>query len=434
VTLRAKAILYLVLIHLAFAAIAVFVLLKNRVWLLAVEVVLLVSVLAGIKLLSNLFGPLELIRAGTQFLKETDFGTRFREVGQPEMDELVRVYNQMADGLREERIRAREQHHFLEKIIKASPSAIITFDFDERIAMVNPAAERLLQMDAAELAGKKLAELANPLTEALGSLAVGEVRVIPLQGRRRLKCQKSYFLERGFPCSFILLEELTEELRRSEKAAYEKLIRMMSHEINNSIGASGSLLESCLNYKEQLREADRPDFETALTVARSRLNHLDSFTQSFVDVIRLPQPELRPCDLRELLEDIAFLMKPECERRRIRWAWEVREALEPVAMDKNQMEQVFVNVLKNAVEAIGENGTITIRLGKKAGRGYVTVEDTGCGISAEVRANLFTPFFSTKKNGQGLGLTVVQEILTRHHFDFSLEALPGQPTQFSIYF
>jgi len=434
VTLRAKAILYLVLIHLAFAAIAVFVLLKNRVWLLAVEVVLLVSVLAGIKLLSNLFGPLELIRAGTQFLKETDFGTRFREVGQPEMDELVRVYNQMADGLREERIRAREQHHFLEKIIKASPSAIITFDFDERIAMVNPAAERLLQMDAAELAGKKLAELANPLTEALGSLAVGEVRVIPLQGRRRLKCQKSYFLERGFPCSFILLEELTEELRRSEKAAYEKLIRMMSHEINNSIGASGSLLESCLNYKEQLREADRPDFETALTVARSRLNHLDSFTRSFVDVIRLPQPELRPCDLRELLEDIAFLMKPECERRRIRWAWEVREALEPVAMDKNQMEQVFVNVLKNAVEAIGGNGTITIRLGKRAGRGYVTVEDTGCGISAEVRANLFTPFFSTKKNGQGLGLTVVQEILTRHHFDFSLEALPGQPTQFSIYF
>ncbi|MCJ7503320.1 MAG: ATP-binding protein, partial [Acidobacteriia bacterium] len=185
---------------------------------------------------------------------------------------------------------------------------------------------------------------------------------------------------------------------------------------------------------EQLREADRPDFETALTVARSRLNHLDSFTRSFVDVIRLPQPELRACDLRELLEDIAFLMKPECERRRIRWAWEVREALEPVAMDKNQMEQVFVNVLKNAVEAIGENGTITIRLGKKAGRGYVTVEDTGCGISAEVRANLFTPFFSTKKNGQGLGLTVVQEILTRHHFDFSLEALPGQPTQFSIYF
>jgi nitrogen fixation/metabolism regulation signal transduction histidine kinase len=434
VTLRAKAILYLVLIHLAFAAIAVFVLLKNRVWLLAVEAVLLVSVLAGIKLLSNLFGPLELIRAGTQFLKETDFGTRFREVGQPEMDELVRVYNQMADGLREERIRAREQHHFLEKIIKASPSGIITFDFDERIAMVNPAAERLLQMHAAELAGKKLAELANPLTEALGSLAVGEARVIPLQGRRRLKCQKSYFLERGFPCHFILLEELTEELRRSEKAAYEKLIRMMSHEINNSIGASGSLLESCLNYKEQLREADRPDFETALTVARSRLNHLDSFTRSFVDVIRLPQPELRPCDLRELLEDIAFLMKPECERRRIRWAWEVREALEPVAMDKNQMEQVFVNVLKNAVEAIGENGTITIRLGKKAGRGYVTVEDTGCGISAEVRANLFTPFFSTKKNGQGLGLTVVQEILTRHHFDFSLEALPGQPTQFSIYF
>jgi len=434
VTLRWKFILYLVFIHLVFAGIAVLVLRQHRIWLLAVEAVLAVSILCGVMLSNSLFRPLDLIRTGTQLMKERDFASRFQEIGQPEMDELVQVYNQMADHLREERIRAQEQHYFLDKILKASPSGIITFDFDERIAMINPAAERLLQMPAEQLVGRKLAELPNPFTAALDGLTVAEAKIIPLQGSRRLKCQKSYFIERGFSRNFILMEELTEELRLSEKAAYEKLIRMMSHEINNSIGASSSLLESCLNYRDQLREDDRQDFETALTVARSRMDHLNSFTRSLVDVIRLPQPELRPCDLQRLLEDIALLMKPECDRRRIRWDWDVREPLEPIRLDKNQIEQAFLNILKNAVEAIGEDGTITIRMGRKNNRGYVIVEDTGCGIAPEVRSNLFAPFFSTKKNGQGLGLTVVQEILSRHHFDFSLETLPGHRTHFSIFF
>jgi signal transduction histidine kinase len=209
---------------------------------------------------------------------------------------------------------------------------------------------------------------------------------------------------------------------------------MLSHEVNNTIGAVGSLLHTCLNYKDQLREEDRTDFETALQVAISRTAHLNSFMRCFADVVRLPRPELHPCDVRELLEDIAFLIKPECQKRKIAWAWDIQEPLDPVLMDKNQIEQVFVNIIKNSMEAIGENGRITIRIGKKAARGFVMVEDTGCGITPEARANLFTPFFSTKENGQGIGLTLVQEILSQHGFEFSLEGRPGQPTQFTIYF
>jgi len=434
VTLRRKLILYLIFVHLIFAGIAVAVLLERRLWLLAVEVVLAASIFWGIKLTNSLLRPLELIQTGTQLMKERDFSSRFPEVGQPEVDGLVQVYNQMADHLREERVRGQEQHYFLDKILQASPSGIVTFDFDDRIALVNPAAERLLQMPAAHLVGKMLTELGDPFATALASLPRGESRVVPFPGGRRLRCQKSHFVERGFPHNFILVEELTEELRLSEKAAYEKLIRMMSHEINNSIGASSSLLESCLNYSHQLRAEDRGDFETALTVARSRMESLSSFTRGLAEMIRIPPPELRPCDLHELLEDIALVMKPECERRKISWQWDIRAPLDPMPLDKNQIERVFLNVLKNSLEAIGESGTITVRMGKKDGRGYVTVEDTGPGIAPEVRPNLFSPFYTTKKNGQGLGLTVVQEILTRHQFDFSLESLPGQPTQFSIYF
>jgi nitrogen fixation/metabolism regulation signal transduction histidine kinase len=434
VSLRLKIILYLVLIHLTLAAVAVFVLRQNRFWLLPVELFFLCSVFLGVKLVKSFFVPLDLIRTGTQFIQERDFTTRLLEVGQPEMDQLIGVYNRMIDSLREERLRVREQHYFLDKIINASPSAIVTFDFDQRIALVNPATEKLLQMTTADLLGRHLREIQSPFFQALDQLVVGEPQILTFHGRRRMRCQKAVFLDKGFPRQFLMIEELTDELRRTEKAAYEKLIRMMSHEVNNSIGASNSLLHSCLNYKGQLREEDRQDFENALEIAISRADHLNAFTRSFAEVIRLPKPHCQLCDVHQLLRDVVALLGPESQRHSIRWDWQVGQPLDPMMMDKNQMEQVFVNILKNAMEAIGESGTITLRLGKMGERAFVLFEDTGPGIPPEIQAHLFTPFFTTKENGQGIGLTLVQEILSQHNFDFSLESHPGQPTQFAIYF
>jgi len=433
-SLRLKFILYLIIIHLLFAGVAIYLLLQQRLWLLAVEAVFALSLISGLKLIQHLFGTLDLINTGAQFISDSDFTSRFREVGQREMDELIQVYNRMADHLREERTRMQEQHYFLDKILTASPSGIITLDFDEHIAMVNPSAARMLQVAKDELLGKKLVELRTPFTLELSEMAPGESKVIPLLGRRRVKCQKSQFLDRGFPRHFILMEELTEELRQSEKSAYEKLIRLMSHEVNNTVGASNSLLYSCLNYTGQLNEEDRQDFEAALRVAISRTHQLNEFMRSFADVVRLPPPKLQPCDVQGLLEDIALLLRAESERREIIWVWEVESVLDPIPMDRSQMEQAFVNILKNAMEAIGERGQIKIRLSQKAGRSFVMIEDTGGGFTPEVRAHLFTPFFSTKANGQGIGLTLVQEILDQHQFEFSLEGEMGQPTQFTIYF
>ncbi|HSB16439.1 MAG TPA: ATP-binding protein [Bryobacteraceae bacterium] len=431
-TLRLKTFLYLVFIHLVLASTAVFFLRERRIWLLAVEAFLVLSAVLGIRIFNGIFGPLQLIRTGIQFLSESDLNSRFREVGQKELDDLIQVYNQMIDHLRDERIRVQEQHHFLSQIVEASPSGIIIFDFDDRISSVNPSAEEMFKVR--ELAGKKLQELDGAFAEALSSVQTGTSRIIPLEGIRRVICTKSRFLDRGFQRNFLMLEELTEELRRSERAAYEKLIRMMSHEINNSVGASNSLLQSCLNYKDQLQPEDREDFEMALSVAISRAHHLNAFVRSYADIIRLPQPELRPCDVKTLLEDIAVLMRAECHEKGITWKWQIEDAVGLVPIDKNQMEQVFVNILRNSIEAIDENGVITIRMGKRSGRTFVAVEDTGRGITPEIRANLFTPFFSTKENGRGIGLTMIQEILTRHGFNFSLDGQPGRPTEFCIYF
>lgn len=433
-SLRRGFVLYLLFVHVLFAALAVPLFRGQRVWLLALEVALVVSLATGLALVRSLFGTLEVLREGAQLLAESDFTTRFRETGRPEMDDLIRVYNRMADHLREERVRTQEQHYFLSQILDVSPSGIVILDYDGKVKFANPAAEQLLGRTGPELKGRGLAEVAGALGDGLETLRPGESRVVPARGGRRVRLRHGTFLDRGFARSFLLLEELTEELRRFEKAAYEKLIRMMSHEVNNSVGAVSSLLNSSLGLGRGLPGEPRPDLESALRVAIARTEQLGAFMRGFAEVVRVPPPRLAPCDVQGLLEGITRLLGPDAERRRVRWQWDAPVPLPAVALDRIQMEQVFVNVLKNALEAIGEDGTVTIRLGQRGPRPFVTVEDSGPGLPPEARANLFTPFFTTKENGQGLGLTLVREILDQHRFDYALEAPPGGPTQFTVVF
>src|SRR6185295_8286991 len=351
---------YLVLIHAVLAVISFVVLWENRLWLLVVEGLFVLSVILGFLLVRAFFVPLDLIRTGAELIGERDFTSQFREVGQPEMDALIRVYNQMIGRLREERLKLQEQHYLLDRILTASPAGIVTLDFDGRVTTLNPAASRLLQISGEEAKGKDLAGLAPPLGSALAAIPLGGSEVVSLQGGRRIKTSRAEFFDRGFPRSFLLLEELTEELRASEKAAYGKLIRMMSHEINNSVGAVGSLLDSFRGYADQLGEEDRGDFLQAIAVAITRLENLRAFMNGFAEVVRLPPPDRRPTDLRQLLDEILLLLRPELDRRRIRVDWERSERMPPLEVDRNQIEQVLVNVLKNAAEAIGEDGRISL--------------------------------------------------------------------------
>ncbi len=460
--LRRKVLLYLVALHLLFAALAAALLWEHRWYLLIAEPAFLVSLAIGIWLVRAIFDPLDLIGAGTQSLSEGDFSSRLLASGQPEMDALVGVHNQMIDRLREERLRVVEQQGFLADLTIASPTGIIVLDFDRRSASLNPAAVRILGLSPTsalddngieqstpgepiapvvrrdELAPDAIQTLTHircmvslPCAAELESLDSGASTTISLRGNRRVKVHKAEFVDRGFRRQFLLLEELTEDLRRSERAAYERIIRMMSHEINNSIGASNSLLGSCLNYAGQLRPEDRDDFVGAIRVAISRAHHLNAFVKSYADVVRLPKPELQMCNVRDILDGVVLLMKPEAQSLGIGIEWAIEEEQQPAAMDRKQIEQVFVNVLRNAMEAIGKDGgTITLRLWS----GRLAIEDTGCGLTPEVRDHLFTPFFTTKEKGHGIGLTLVQEILLGHGFDYSLDTVAGGPTSFAIQF
>jgi two-component system nitrogen regulation sensor histidine kinase NtrY len=421
-SLRAKVVLYLVLIHVVLGAISVLALRENRWLLLAVEGLFVLSITLGWMLLRSFFVPLDLIRTGAELMSERDFSSRFREVGQPEMDALIRIYNEMSERLRDERLRLQEQNYFLDRLLAASPAGVLTLDFDGRLSEINPSARQLLQLDG-DVQGRPLAGL-GPLVEALSGVPVGESRVVS-DGPRRLKVARAELFDRGFPRSFLLVEELTEELRASEKAAYGKLIRMMSHEVNNSVGPVSSLLDSFRGYSSALGEEDRRDFEEAIDVAVARMRRLSAFMNGFAEVVRLPEPDRRLCDLRRLLDEIVLLLRPELESRRIRVEWETESPVPSMELDRNQIEQVLVNVLRNAMESIGEDGRIGLRLFLEGDRTVLTVSDTGPGIPEDVLPLLFTPFFSTKRDGRGLGLTLVREILTAHDARFGLENRNG---------
>ena len=431
-SLRLKFILFVVIIHAVLIVLAGQVLRTNAPLFVGLELLLVVSVVLTAQLYRGFVRPFQLIAAGTEAIRTKDFSMKFVPVGQREMDQLIDVYNHMMDELRQERVTQHEKSHLLESLIRASPAGVLLLSFDGRIEGVNPAAERMLGQPTAQLLGQLPTQLPGDWGPALAALSEEQPQVVQLSGLQTYRAHSSRFIDRGFTRRFILLEELTQELIRQEKQAYEKLIRMMSHEINNSIGAINSILQSFHHYTPQLQPTDQPDFTEALDVSIARNTHLANFMAGFANLVRLPPPQRQPTDVHELLRTTARLLQVQAERRRIRWHWTLAHAPLVVDLDSLQMEQALLNICKNALEAIGEDGNIWVRT--TSAPAQIVIENDGPGIAPDVQRRLFTPFFSTKRDGQGIGLTLTRDILLQHNFQFRLETQPNGRTAFTIWF
>ncbi len=428
---KARALVYLVLLHVALAGLAVPLLLARPVYLVAAEAAFVLSLAAGAVLVRRLAAPMETLRDGAELLRAGELGTRLLKTGAPEVDALVELFNAMLSRLHEEKVRQEEQQAFLARVLDASPLGVVTLDLDGRVDSASRAAAALLEVPVEALRGTPLSAAQAPLARALAELPPGGSKVVAHGGARRVRIQRSHFLDRGFPRTFFLLVELTEELRLSEKAAYEKLIRMMSHEVNNSGAAVGSLLTSLLSLAPRVPEADRGDFVEALSVSRERTERLNAFMKSLAEVVKVPEPRLAPADPNGLARSVLLLLGPLAERHGVAVALDADPALRPLPLDAALFEQALFNIVKNGIEAAGRGGEVSVRTTAE-GRGAIEVVDTGPGIPPEVEAQLFTPFFTTKPEGQGVGLTFVREVLASHGVRYSLAGPAGGPTRFRI--
>jgi len=397
---------------------------------LVTEALTLISLGISYALYASFIKPLNILAVATESIKEKDFSIKFLPVGQYEIDQLVEVYNRMIDQLREERILTREKHYFLEQLVTASPSGIIILSLDQKVSNVNPTAARILGIAIEKIKGTLLSHHQGILKEI--SEMENQTSAIIQHGSKTIKVQKAHFIDQGTYRYFILLEELTSEILQAEKQAYGKVIRMMSHEINNSIAAINSILNSTKIYKDQLKPEDGQEFEEVIQVSIDRNTKLGKFMSNFADVVRLPPAKRELADLHQILQNIVKLFQQKAIDQKITLQLNADKFDFQVFVDRHQIDQVLINILKNAIESIGQEGSIEVQT--IVSQKLLIIRDSGAGIDEESRSKLFTPFFSSKTEGQGIGLTIIREVLVGHGFRFELSTVKPKVTEFKIYF
>ena len=318
-SLRRLLLVYFFLIHALFAAAAAYFLRDQPGWLILVELLFVLSLVGGWRLVQAFFVPLELIATGADLIEEEEFTIHFRGVAQPEFDRLLQIYNSMVDRLRDERVRIEEQNELLDRVVRASPGGIVVCGLDGEVVSVNPSAGRILGADPKDLVGTSPSD--HPILGQADDLELGRAVVVAARAGRRIRCTRSEFRDRGFLRALFLVEELTDELRESEKQAYGQLIRLISHEVNNSVGPVSSLVGTVRNYGDRLEPQDRERFESGLDLAAQRLDHLRDFVEGFSDVVKLPDPQKAPHALDPVLTDVVEVLSPLFEEREITVKW-----------------------------------------------------------------------------------------------------------------
>ena len=377
----------------------------------------------------KLVKPLNTIGSGMELLREQDFSSRLSPVGQYEADRVVNIFNRMMEQLKNERLRLREQNHFLDLLIKASPMGVIITTLDDDLSELNPMALKMLGVRPENVLGKKMKEIDSPLARELVNIPKGETVTVRLNDSNIYRCTHSSFIDRGFQHPFFLVESLTDEVMKAEKKAYEKVIRMIAHEVNNTTAGITSTLdtvEQALSSEEGM-----DDICNVMRVCTDRCFSMSRFITRFADVVKIPEPTVSRANLNDLVFTCKRFMEGMCNDRRIKLRMEIDETLKDVMLDSSLFEQVLVNIIKNAAESIETDGEIIIRTLSPA---TIEVTDNGKGISKETEAKLFSPFFSTKPNGQGIGLIFIREVLMRHGCTFSLRTYADGLTKFRIIF
>ena len=430
--LRTKYLLFVIILHLTALVLSWFIFEKNRIYFIASEVFILISIAVSWNLYNQLIQPLKSLMQGVDAIKDKDFNVKLIPTGKYEVDQLIDVYNQMMDHLRTERTLQEEQHFFLEKLIHTSPTGIIILDYDEHIQQINPKAMEILSIDEKGLTGHSVNDLPDDFLKHIKDLRSGETKIIKLGGATTYKLQRANFIDRGFSRDFIMIEELTTEILAAEKNVYGKVIRMMAHEVNNTIGPVNSIIQSTLK-TDPLWEGHHSDtLKDALQVALDRNQNLNLFMRNFADLVKLPQANKKRIDLNHLIVSVSKLMEINASEKDVKLALETGTEPFYISADEQQMEQALINIVKNAIEAVEQTGRVKFTTHAKSKQ--LVIADNGKGISAEQSEQLFTPFYSTKKDGQGIGLTLVREILMNHGFEFSLKTVAEQQTEFSIIF
>ncbi|MBZ5726047.1 MAG: PAS domain-containing protein [Acidobacteriia bacterium] len=354
--------------------------------------------------LSNLLGA----------LREGDFSVRGRSPRPDDaLGEVMREVNTLGSTLREQRLGAMEATTLLRTVMREIDVAIFAFDEHHRLRLVNRAGERILAALPERLLGQTAAEL--NLEACLDGPPQGTLQAVFPGGAGRWGVRRTRIRERGLPLDLVVISDLTQALSEQELQAWQRLVRVLGHELNNSLAPIKSIagsLESILA-RQPLPEDWRDDMRRGLNVITSRSESLSRFIGAYARLAKLPRPQLQPLDVAASVGRAV--------------SFETRLAVEvvpgphiTVQGDPDQLEQVLINLLRNAADAsLATHGAVRVGWGRDGRMMEIWVKDDGAGLSST--ANLFVPFFTTKPGGSGIGLVLSRQIAEGHGGALMLE-------------
>jgi two-component system nitrogen regulation sensor histidine kinase NtrY len=366
--------------------------------------------------------PLQTLSNLLAALGEGDFSIRARgaRTGDPLGEVMIEV-NALVETLRHQRLDALEATTLLRKVMAEIDVAVFTFDEDQTLKFVNRAGARLLSQPAERLLGRHAMDL--DLNECLAGEAPRVINTAFPGGVGRWEIRRSQFRQGGRPHEMLVLSDLSQPLREEERQAWQRLIRVIGHEMNNSLAPIKSIAGSLSTLIEREPPPDdwRDDMQRGLGVIASRSESLSRFMSAYARLAKLPQPKLAPIDVGAFVDRVVTLEK----------AHHIQVAPGPrltIQADSDQLEQLLINLIRNAVDAVRETGG-AVRVGWQRLPGSspaameLWVEDEGHGLSNT--GNLFVPFFTTKPGGSGIGLVLSRQIAEAHGGSLLLENRDG---------
>jgi nitrogen fixation/metabolism regulation signal transduction histidine kinase len=362
--------------------------------------------------------PLQTVSNLLAALREGDFSVRGRAARPNDaLAEVMREVNNLGSTLREQRLGAMEATTLLRTVMREIDVAVFAFDERERLRLANRAGERLLDAGPEKLLGRSARELG--LDACLRGPEQTTFEAVFPGGAGRWGVRRTRVRERGLPLELVVISDLTKALSEQELEAWQRLVRVLGHELNNSLAPIKSIagsLESMLA-REPMAEDWRDDMRRGLSVITSRSDSLSRFIGAYARLAKLPRPTLQPLNVAEAVERAARL------ETRLPVAMEAGPQV-TVQADPDQLEQVLINLLRNATDAsLSTCGAVGIGWRRDGSMLEIRVIDDGPGLAGT--ANLFVPFFTTKPGGSGIGLVLSRKIAESHGGALILENRAG---------
>jgi len=374
--------------------------------------VLIYLAIAASALVDGFVRPLQTLSNVVSSLREADYSFRARGASAADaLGELAAEINALADLLQKQRVRSLEATALLARILEVMHAPLFAFDRENRLQLVNTAGLKLLDRPYARCVGHPASELNLDDLLRAPDQSIRSFGATPA----RWLLRKAAFRQEGAPHTLLVLADVSVPLQEEEQAAWKRLIRVLGHELSNSLAPIKSIAGSLLARVDNLRgdQAASNDFRRGLDVVEKRADALHRFVQSYRLLAQLPPPRLRPIALGPLMERVALL-----EQR-------IPVLLEPgppatLDADPDQLEQMLINLLANAADASLANGSKPVRVSWVPAdtNVQILIEDRGMGIANP--ENLFVPFYTTKSAGSGIGLALAKQIARAHGGELSL--------------